>query len=235
MTHHPVVQLRSVVHHRGTFRLRVADWKVYPGQVIGIVGPNGAGKSTLLDLLPGLRRPREGEVRVLGRDPWRDPVGVRTRIGFMRDDLPVFQQDTGALLKTMAMYYPTWDATHAEALRVRFGLDPATPTWELSKGQATRLRLVLALAHRPSVVILDEPATGLDLAGRRDMLRTVLEAAADGETSVLVSSHQLADLEQIADRLLVLGDGEVVREGRMDELVEDGASLEEAMTAWQAV
>lgn len=103
----------------------------------------------------------------------------------------------------------------------------------LSKGQATRLRITCALAHRPRIVLLDEPATGLDLVGRRRLLEAVLEVVQDEDRAVVISSHQLADIERIADRLLVLARGRVLAEGATPELVGEGQTLEEAMLGWE--
>jgi ABC-2 type transport system ATP-binding protein len=105
---------------------------------------------------------------------------------------------------------------------------------QLSKGQGTRIRLVLAMAFRPRVLVLDEPATGLDLAGRRSLLRSVLDVVRDPQRTVIVSSHQLQDVERIADRLLVLDAGQVIQQGPTADLVGDDRTLEEAMVSWGA-
>ena len=117
---------------------------------------------------------------------------------------------------------------------VRFHLDPRDKTHQLSRGQGTRLRLVLAMAFRPRVLVLDEPAGGLDLAGRRALLDIVLEIVGDPERSVIISSHQLSDVERIADRLLVLRRGSVIREGPTAELIGEGRTIEEALLDWEA-
>ena len=117
----------------------------------------------------------------------------------------------------------------------RFELSPAQKVWELSHGQGTRLRLITAMAFRPTLLVLDEPAAGLDLAGRRSLLESVLDVVRDPQRSVVFSSHALHDVERIADRLLVLNRGNVVRDGATDALVGEGRTLEEALEAWGAV
>lgn len=235
MTSEPLVQISGLVVHRGRFTLDVPAWDVAPGQVIGVVGPNGAGKSTLLESIAGLRAIDGGAVRVFGHDPWRDPVTVRTALGFMSDDLPVFAMRIDRLLWTLSGYYATWDATLVESLLDRFELNPRDKVWELSRGQGTRLRLITAMAFKPRVLVLDEPAAGLDLAGRRTLIDSVLDIVRDPQRSVILSSHLLADVERIADELLVLYQGRVVRSGRTDTLIGDGRTLEEALDSWGAV
>ncbi len=230
----PLVMASDLRVVRGSFELAISSWTVAPGQVIGLVGPNGAGKTTLLEALAGLRPVAGGALRVLGRDPWADPVGVRSRTGLMSDEMPLLDLRIGELLRLLSGYYATWDAALVERLLDRFRLDPGDKAEHLSRGQGTRLRLVTALAFRPRLLLLDEPAAGLDLGGRRALLRSVLEVAADPERAVIVSSHLLADVERIADRLLVLDRGAVVREGPADELVGDDRTLEEAIEAWGA-
>lgn len=230
----PLVELSRVRVQRGTFTLEVPHWRVYPGRVVGVVGPNGAGKTTLLRLLPGLDAADSGQIRVLGRDPIVDPVFVRQALGFMSDDMAVFSMKVGKLLRTASGYYPGWDAALVDDLLERFKLDPGKRTQKLSKGEGTRLRLILALAFRPKILVLDEPATGLDVGGRRALLETVLDLLQDPQTSVIISSHQLQDLERIADELLVVQDGEILREGNTTELIGDHRTLEEAVIAWGA-
>ena len=116
----------------------------------------------------------------------------------------------------------------------RFELDPRRKVGEVSRGQGTRLRLITALAFRPRVLLLDEPAAGLDLSGRRALLEIVLDVVRDGERAVVVSSHGLQDVERIADRLLVLDGGKVIREGPTNDLVGEDRTLEEALEAWGA-
>ena len=234
MTFTPLIELAGLEVKRGSFTLEIADWHVEPGQVIGLVGPNGAGKTTLLETLAGLRRKEAGSLNVLGADPWADPVTVRSSLGFMSDDMPVFHMRIGPLMRMLSGYYSTWDAALVEELLDRFKLDPRQKTSSLSRGQGTRLRLVTAMAFRPRLLLLDEPAAGLDLAGRHTLLKSVLEVVRDPERSVIISTHLLQDVERITDRLLVIEGGKVVQDGATDVLVGHERTLEEALMAWGA-
>ncbi len=218
---------------RGAFRLRINDWSLQPGEVVGLVGPNGAGKTTFLERLAGLRGSRSGQVTVFGRDPWLDAT-VRTELGFMSDDMPLFTLRIGALLRMLSGYYRSWDADLVENLLETFKLDPHDSVHKLSKGQGTRLRLITAMAFRPQILLLDEPATGLDVMGRRSLLECVLDIVRDPGRSVVISSHLLADVQRVADRLVVLDRGKVVTEGPTDQLVGENRTLEEALLDWGA-
>lgn len=226
-----IVRVDGLLVRRGGFSLEIPSWEVPAGCVVGVVGPNGAGKSTLLESVCGFRRPEGGTIAVLGVDPTRHPE-VRTRVGYMAADMPVWDLRLDRLLRRLSGYYPDWDGEFAAQLAERFGLDLRTRPGKLSRGQGTRLRLVTAMAFRPRLLVLDEPASGLDLGGRDALMEVVLGQIQDGETCVLVSSHQLADVARIADRLLVLDDGKVAMEGATDELVGEGRTLEEAVRAW---
>ncbi len=230
-----LVSVEDLVVRRGRFTLRVPRWQVAPGEVVGIVGPNGAGKTTLLETVAGFRRADAGTLTVLGFDPWRDPVDVRSSLGFMADDLPIFGMRIGDLLRTLSGYYATWDRDLVQQLLRRFDVDPKKNTAQLSHGEATRVRLLAAMAFRPTLLVLDEPAAALDLGGRRALLESVLSVVRDPSRSVIFSSHLLNDVERISNRLLVLDRGTVVRDGPTDALVGDGRTLEEALEAWGAL
>jgi ABC-2 type transport system ATP-binding protein len=230
-----LVDVQGLVVRRGAFRLELPAWRVAAGQVVGVVGPNGAGKTTLLEAIAGLRPLDAGSVRVFGLDPWARPVEVRSALGFMSDDMPVFELRIDRLLRVVSGYYPSWDGELAGRLAERFAIDTRQKAGELSRGQGTRLRLLMAMAFRPRLLMLDEPAAGLDLSGRRRLLESVLDVVRDPQRSVLVSSHVLHDVERVADRLLVLSSGRVVQDGETAALVGEGRTLEEAVEAWGAV
>ncbi len=232
--HAPLIEVRDLVVERRGFRLEVPTWTVPAGAVVGVVGPNGAGKTTLLEVLAGLRQPRSGSVRAMGADPVTQEELVRARVGLMRDESVLFEHRIDRLLRLLSGYYPSWDDALVRELVRRFDIDVGKRPSKLSKGQGTRLRLLLAMAFQPGVLLLDEPATGLDLSGRRALLQEVLDVVRRGDRSVIVSSHRLEDLERIADRFLVIHEGRVVREGPADELVGDERTLEEALIAWGA-
>ncbi|MFZ5482321.1 MAG: ABC transporter ATP-binding protein [Myxococcota bacterium] len=229
-----MISFRDVTLRRGGFRLDVPRLDVEPGTIVGLVGRNGAGKTTLLELCVGLLAPDAGEVRAFGLDPVRDPVGVRRRVALMTDDMPLFHLRIGALMRALAPFWPTWDPDLARRLVETFELDPGKSVAALSKGEHTRLRLALSLAWKPDVVLLDEPATGLDVPSRRKMLGEVLGIVRDPARAVVISSHDVADVERIADRLVVLDRGRVVADGPTREVVGEGRTLEEMLAGMGA-
>ena len=234
MTETNVIRVKELKIRRGSFSLEIPEYTVAPGQVIGVVGPNGAGKTTLLEAVAGLRSVSSGSISVFGHDPLKQPEIVRSRLGIMNDSMPLFALKIGALLKLLSGYYPTWDNELVNELLDRFKLDPGQKVHQLSKGQGTRIRLITAMAFRPEILILDEPAAGLDLEGRRSLLESVLEIVQDPNRSVIISSHMLTDIERISDRLLVIDNGKIVHEGPTPTLIGEDRTLEEALISWRA-
>ncbi|MYF62611.1 MAG: ABC transporter ATP-binding protein, partial [Gammaproteobacteria bacterium] len=159
------VTTRGLAKRFGSTRaLDGLDLQVPEGAVYVLVGPNGAGKSTLIRTLVGLVRYQAGTVSVLGRDPADRGAEVRAGIGYVPEDYRVGYawMTVGRLLEHQAVYHPSWDAVYARELRTRYGIDPGRKCHTLSKGQSRRVQLVLALAHRPPLLLLDEPTDGLD-------------------------------------------------------------------------
>ncbi len=225
----PIVHLTGVHVQRGTFRLEIPAWQLQPGSVVGLVGDNGAGKSTLLRLLPGLDPPDAGAVRVLGRAPWRDPVPVRQQLGYVAPDLPLVPARLDRLLRHVSGLYPTWDPDLANDLIRRFDLDLTKQATALSTGTAMRLRLLLALAFRPRLLVLDEPTTGLDLWARRTLLEAILDVIQDPTRTVIFAGHDLPDVERVCDRLVLMERGRITVDAPMSEVVPPGRTLEEVL------
>jgi ABC-2 type transport system ATP-binding protein len=196
------------------------------GQVTALVGPNGAGKTTLLLILATLLTPDRGEVAVAGLDPARDPDGVRSRIGWMPDAFGVYDQLTvSEYLGFFADAYRLPRGTAADRVAELLTLIHLTeyayrPVHVLSRGQKQRLALARALIHRPRVLLLDEPASGLDPRSRVE-LRDILRGLAAEGAAVLVSSHILTELEEIADRVVFVAGGRTVGEHTMTDLARD--------------
>src|SRR3954471_11039652 len=189
------------------------------GGVYGLVGANGAGKTTLIRHLLGLLRAQTGSVRLFGRDPVADPVGVLSRVGYLSEenDLPPWMR-VRELLRYLRAFYPAWDDDFAEELRSTFALDPAARVRELSRGQRARTGLLVALAYRPELLILDEPSTGLDPLARRDILAAVLRTVAQEGRTVLFSSHLLDEVERVSDHVALIDRGRVIVQGPLDEV-----------------
>ena len=181
------------------------------GAVYGLVGANGAGKTTLIRHILGLLRAEHGSVRVFGLDPVADPVGVLSRIGYLSEenDLPGWMR-VDELIRYTRAFYPSWDDDYAEELRAAFALDPSAKVKHLSKGQKARAGLLVALAYRPELLVLDEPSSGLDPIVRRDILGAVIRTIADEGRTVLFSSHLLDEVEQVADHVTVIDRGRIV-------------------------
>jgi len=181
------------------------------GGVYGLVGANGAGKTTLIRHVLGLLRPDGGSVRVFGLDPVADPVGVLSRIGYLSEenDLPGWMR-VDELMRYSCAFYPSWDDAYAEELRRTFGLDPAAKIKTLSKGQKARAGLLVALAYRPQLLVLDEPSSGLDPIVRRDILGAVIRTIADEGRTVIFSSHLLDEVEEVADHVTMINHGRIV-------------------------
>ena len=191
------------------------------GAVYGLVGANGAGKTTLIKHMLGLLRADSGSVRVFGRDPVADPVGVLSRIGYLSEenDLPGWMR-VDELIRYSRAFYPAWDDGYAEELRQTFALDPAEKIKNLSKGQKARAGLLVALAYRPELLVLDEPSSGLDPIVRRDILGAVIRTIADEGRTVLFSSHLLQEVEQVADHVTMISHGRIVLSGPLAAIKE---------------
>jgi ABC-2 type transport system ATP-binding protein len=189
------------------------------GSVFGLVGENGAGKTTLIKHLLGLLRPQLGSVTVFGQDPVAEPVAVLKRIGYLSEqpDLPGWMRVDEFIRYTKA-FYPTWDSTYAEALRKQFGLEAAARLKTLSKGQQAKAGLLAAQAHRPDLLLLDEPSSGLDPVVRHEILEAVIRTVAEEGRTVFFSSHLLEEIERVCDCIAMLHRGELVFCGALDEI-----------------
>jgi len=191
------------------------------GAVYGLVGANGAGKTTLIKHILGLLRAQTGSVRVFGLDPVTDPVGVLSRIGYLSEenDLPGWMR-VDELIRYSRAFRPNWDDAYAEELRQSFALDPAAKIKNLSKGQMARVGILIALAYRPDLLLLDEPSSGLDPIVRRDILGAIIRTIAHEGRTVLFSSHLLEEVEQVADHVTMINKGRIVLSAPLEDIRE---------------
>lgn len=191
------------------------------GAVYGLVGANGAGKTTLIRHILGLLRAQGGSVRVFGLDPVADPVGVLSRIGYLSEenDLPGWMR-VDELVRYSRAFYPAWDDAYADELRQAFALDPAARIQSLSRGQKARAGLLVALAHRPELLLLDEPSSGLDPVVRRDILEAIIRTIAHEGRTVLFSSHLLEEVERVADHVTMVSHGRIALSAPLDAIKE---------------
>jgi len=206
---------------RDTEVLSGVSFAMEPGEVVGLLGKNGAGKTTLIRIAMGMIEVQAGQVRVLGMDPRIEPVQVKRRVGYVSEDqiLPPFLT-VRQVLDIHRTAFPAWDESMARDLVGRFELPPAARIRSLSKGQARRVALLCAVAHRPELLLLDEPASGLDPAARREFLETSIRLLNETGAAILFSSHYMTDVERLADRIVMIHGGQVLIDSGLDELHE---------------
>ena len=201
--------------------LRGLTFRVPRGSIYGFLGRNGAGKTTTIKLLLGMARPTGGTAKVFGRSTDHDDesVAIRRRTGFVSDEKDLYDYMTVAeMVRFTAAFYPTWRRDVAERYLRRFDLPSERTIKALSRGMRTKLALLLALARGPELLILDEPTTGLDPAATEDVLQAIVAHVAQEEMTVFFSSHQLAEVDQIADHVAIIDRGRAVVAGALDDL-----------------
>jgi ABC-2 type transport system ATP-binding protein len=218
----PVIRVDGI---RKQFRnqevLKGVSFEVQAGQTFAFLGRNGTGKTTLIRTLLGLLTPDAGSVSILGINPRTNPLAVRRRVGYLAEDQKMFGWMTvEQIVQFIAPFYDAWDDALADQYLNQFELPRQTKIRHLSKGQNVRLGLVLALAHRPEVVILDDPVLGLDPIMRREFNRDLIAHLQGEGRTVLYSSHLLYEVEPVADAVGILHQGQIVRQGATEDLRE---------------
>lgn len=197
------------------------------GRVIGLVGPNGAGKTTLMHLAVGLLEPTKGDVRVFGQSPQAQSTLVLARVGFLAQDRPLYEDFTvGEMLEFGRQLNRQWDTAYATARLQRLNIPLDRKVRALSTGQQAQVALTLALGKRPDLIVLDEPIANLDPLARREFMQELMTAVADQGSTVLISSHVIADLERVCDYLVILQAGTVQLAGEIDELLSHHAWID---------
>jgi ABC-2 type transport system ATP-binding protein len=210
----PVILLDGVEKSYPYFRLTDIGLRLEPGQILGFVGPNGAGKSTTLRILMAMVRQDRGSVRVLGRSMPREQAAAKQDIGFVSEDMRLHGSESLAWhMRLVADLCPAWDAAYATILVDRFNLHPEQHVRALSHGERIKAALLLALARRPRLLILDEPTTGLDPVARHEILAELMDVVQDERRAVLFSSHNTQDVEQISDQIAFIDRGRIVDAG----------------------
>jgi ABC-2 type transport system ATP-binding protein len=205
------IEMSGVCKKYSFFSLDHVDLKVPEGQIMGLIGPNGAGKSTTIRILMGLVRQESGDVRVLGHSMPAEQVAAKWDIGFASEDMRLYEPMTvGWHMNFIASIYPNWDAAYAQLMLKRFGLYAEQKIKELSHGQRVKATLLLMFARKPKLLVLDEPTTGLDPVARHEILRELTNVMADEGRTVLFSSHNTQDVEQISDRITFIDRGRII-------------------------
>ncbi len=205
------IELNGVEKSYRFFSLDHINLEVPEGEIMGLIGPNGAGKSTTIRILMGLVYQDSGEVRVLGHRMPAAQVAAKWDIGFASEDMRLYDGMTLAWhMAFIQSIYPAWDRAYAQLLLKRFGLRAEQKIKGLSHGQRVKATLLLVLARRPKLLVLDEPTTGLDPVARHEILRELTDVMADEGRTILFSSHNTQDVEQISDRITFIDRGRII-------------------------
>ena len=206
-----VLDVRGLEKRTGSFRLKDVNFSLLEGCITGLIGVNGAGKTTTIKLLLGLMMKDAGEVRFFGRDSKEDGAEVKDRIGVVLDEGYFYEDLTLREMKSvLAPAYTRWDEVLFRRYMDRFELHPNRKISTLSKGMRMKYAIALALSHHADLLIMDEPASGLDPQVRLELRDLLLEYVRDGNKSVFLSSHITSDLDKIADALVLLHEGQVL-------------------------
>lgn len=207
--------------------LKALDFEVGAGQVIGLLGKNGAGKSTLIDTLLGFALPTGGGTTVFGEPSARLSAATKDRIGYVPQQDELMGVMTGSqLLSLVASFHERWDRELIARLTVAWSVPMDRRIGVLSGGERQKLATLAALGHRPDLLVMDEPASGLDPVARRQFMQAVLEVAADPGRTVFYSSHIVSDIERVASHVWILREGEIAWRGGLDELKESVVRLQ---------
>lgn len=220
----PILEFQNISrsYKPGVPVLNGVNFGMEPGEVVGLVGRNGAGKTTLLRIAMGMLVPHTGRVRVFGLSPTDEPVEVKKRVGYVAEDQVLPPGSTVAdLISFHAYLFPNWDRGLERDLLDRFRLTANQRIKSLSKGQARQVALLLAICHRPELLILDEPAGGLDPAARREFLEASIHLLNREGSAILFSSHHMQDIERIGARVILLDEGRVRLDMALDRMRED--------------
>ena len=187
-------------HYQRVTALDEVTLHIPTGSVFGLMGENGAGKTTLIRHILGLQKPQSGSVQVFGRNPVAESTAVLGRLGYLSETRDLAPWMTVAeMIRFTGAFYPKWDFDYAEELRAQFDLDPSAKISTLSQGQLAKSGLLAALAHRPELLVLDEPSSGLDPVVRREILEAIIRTVAEEGRTVLFSSHLLDEIERVSD------------------------------------
>ncbi|HTV48507.1 MAG TPA: ABC transporter ATP-binding protein [Phycisphaerae bacterium] len=219
-TPEPVMRVTNLIKQfKQKAVLRGLNLEVSRGSVLGLLGKNGAGKTTLIECALGLLRPDSGETWLLGEPAWTLSAAAKARLGYVPQEISLYPwMKTGQLLEYTASFYPRWNDALVKQFLRDWELDGDAKIGKMSVGTRQKLAIILALAHEPELVVLDEPAASLDPAARREFLKTVLAVTAEGNRTVLFSTHITSDLERVADHVAILSMGKIVFHGELDAL-----------------
>lgn len=215
------VECRNLSKRYPHFALRDVDLVLEQGTVMGLVGPNGAGKSTILRMIMGLLGPDSGSVRVLGQPMPAEQVAAKRDIGFVAEDMRLYESQTLEFhMAFVQSIFDSWDADYARTLLRSFDLKKEQKVKGLSHGQRVKATLLLALARRPRLLVFDEPTTGLDPVVRKEVIDEMMNALEDEAHSILFSSHNTLDVEQISDYITFIYDGRIIESSNKEDFMD---------------
>lgn len=215
------IEIRGLTKIFPRFQLGPLDLTVPAGAIYGLVGPNGAGKTTTLDLIFGLGLPQSGEIRVLGCDNRKDQIEMKLAAAYVSPHSSyVSWKYVRRVIRFIRAFYPEWEQGYCDQLLKRFKIDPDHKIANLSLGNSIKLGVILALARRPRVLIMDEPTIGLDVLSKQELFAELLALMRDESRTIMISSHNLVDLERFTDHIGVIHEGRLLVEGRTDQLLE---------------
>ena len=207
----PVIELEGVGKSYRFFQMSDVSLRLDAGQILGFVGPNGAGKTTTIGILMGMIRQDHGTVRVLGHQLPAEQAAAKRDIGFVSEDMRLQASATLAWhMRFVSSVYGAWDSTYADTLLKRFNLHPDQAVKALSHGERVKASLLLVLARRPRLLLLDEPTTGLDPVARHEVLAELMDVVRDERRAILFSSHNTQDVEQISDQIAFIDRGRII-------------------------
>ncbi|MBL4582196.1 MAG: ABC transporter ATP-binding protein [Gammaproteobacteria bacterium] len=213
-----VVEVNNLSRSFGkTNALDSVDFTASRGKVYGLVGANGAGKTTLIKHLLGLLRAKSGTVKIFGEDPVRNPEGVLKRIGYLSEDRDIPDwMSIDELMRYTGAFHSAWDQGYATELLDTFSLDPEKKIKTLSRGMRAQVALISAVAHRPDLLILDEPSSGLDAVVRKDILNAVVRTISEEGRTVIFSSHLLEEVERLSDHVTMIHQGKITLDSSLE-------------------
>jgi len=215
------IEMRGVRKNFQFFTLDNLSLDLEAGEVMGFVGPNGAGKSTTLRLAMGMIAPDAGEIRLMGQAIPAAQAAAKRDVGYVSADMRLLPQTTfGWHMDFMKSIYPEWDGSYAATLVKRFNLRPEQNARSLSLGERVKAVLLLALARRPRLLILDEPTTGLDPVARHEVISEFMDVLQDDGRSILFSSHNTVDVERISDRITFIDRGRIVESSNKEDFLD---------------
>lgn len=205
------IEMSAVSKHYPHFDLDNINLNLPKGHIMGFIGPNGAGKSTTIRILMGLVHQDSGDTKVLGHSMPNQQVAAKWNIGYASEDMRLFKRATVDWhMQYMQSIFPDWDVNYAKKLVKSFDLKPSQPIKGMSHGQRVKAGLLMVLARKPQLLILDEPTTGLDPVARHEVINELMDVLLDEERSILFSSHNTQDVEQLSDLITFIDKGKII-------------------------